>query len=30
MSFEKDLRKAVESIDIPEELLPVNLSLIHI
>lgn len=25
MSFEKDLRKAVESIDIPEELLPVNI-----
>lgn len=25
MSFEKDLRKAVESIDIPEDLLPVNI-----
>ncbi len=25
MSFEKNLRKAVESIDIPEELLPVNI-----
>ena len=25
MSFEKDLRKAVESIDVPEELLPVNI-----